>query len=172
MIFTWGKYNYHKNSSYKQNLLLKAMQHTTNVHEMKRLTGIKTVAEVYRTLDKIAIRKEYHVALANQGIDLNTIISGIKDLCVNSNSDQVKLGGYRTLLRSLGLDEYRESDSNPSSNWEEKMKDIVQNEIDNSRNKDDQSIEIKDYEVIAPEAPEEEKEKEKEEKNLGVSLYE
>lgn len=146
------------------------MQHTTDVHEMKRLTGIKTVAEVYRTLDKIAIRKEYHKALALQGIDLHTIIGGIKELCVNSNSDQVKLSGWKVFLRSLGLDEYKEA-SEASKGWEEKIKDIVQNEIDDNKNNNVKQIKTADYEVIVPKAPEEEIEKEKEEKKIGTNLY-
>ena len=169
VIFTWGKYNYHKNSLFKQNLLLKAMQQTTDISKMKRLTGIKSAAEIYRTLDKMAIRKEYHQALSRQGIDLDTIIAGIKNLCVNSDSDNVKLSGLKTLLKSLGLDEYREDASVSPKNWEEKMKDLVQKE-NNVKNTDDVK-EIKDYKVCLPEAPKEELEKRKEEDEEGGNLY-
>ena len=152
------------------------MQQTSNVVQLKRLTGIKTVAEVYRTLDKIAIRKEYHLALERNGIDLDTIIAGIKNLAVNSNSDQVKLSGWRVLLKSLGLDEYRDDTSGTSKSWEEKMKDLTQREVGNQTlgidGSGDNMKKINNYEVTTPKVPIEEKIKREEERKAGVNLYE
>jgi len=153
------------------------MQQTSDVTKMQQLTGIRTVAEVYRTLDKIAMRKDYHQALIRQGIDLDTIIVGIKQLCVNSNSDSVKLSGYKTFLKSLGLDEYKEDNSDTGKNWEEKMRTIVQKEIDSGYGKGDGDVNnniktIDDYEVITPEVPEDEQIKRDNEKEEGVSIYE
>lgn len=172
-------YNYHRANEFKQSLLLKAMTQTTSVKKMKEMTGIKSVAEVYRTLDKIAIRKEYHEALARQGIDLDTIIVGIKDLCENSSSDRVKLAGYQTFLKSIGMDEYKENTTETGKNWEEKMKTIVQGEIDKKEDDEDNKDgdtkeieEVEDYKVIAPVAPKGKKDEHKKEKELGASLYE
>ena len=147
VIFEQGKYNFNRANFYKQNLLLKAMQQTNDIDKMKKLSGIKTTAELYRTLDKISIRKEYHKALVRQGIDLDTIVRGIKDLIDTAKSESVKLSGYKTFLRSLGLDEYKEKEDSSGKDWEEKMREIVQNEINSNNTK-----EIEDYEVKKPKA--------------------
>jgi len=47
-------------------LLLKALKVTQDPTELKKMIGVKTVAEVYRTLDKLSLRKEYHKALAEK----------------------------------------------------------------------------------------------------------
>lgn len=134
------------------------------------MTGIRSEAEIYRTLDKMAIRKEYHEALHRQGISLDTIVSGIKDLCVNSKSDQVKLGGFRVLLRSLGVDEYREDVAPGGKSWEEMMKDFSQKEVDSGSGSDTVK-QIDDYEVITPKVPKDEQAKRDEENTDGANLY-
>lgn len=178
VIFKRSKSNYHGASEFKQNLLLKAMQQTNDVKKMKELTGIKSVAEIYRTLDKLSIRKEYHEALARQGISLDVIVAGIKDICLTSSSDRVKLAGYQVFLKSIGMDEYKENTTETGNNWEEKMKTIVQKEVNDvtDMNDDDKSEalldETQDYKVIAPVVPEGKKEEIEREKKLGESLYE
>jgi len=70
VTFIKGEYNYSRQNDLQQKLLLKAMQVTSDPNELKKMAGLKTVADVYRTLDKLAMRKEYHEALSRQGIDL------------------------------------------------------------------------------------------------------
>lgn len=103
------------------------------------MAGLKTVAEVYRTLDKLAIRKEYHEALLRWDMDLDAIVKGIKKVAETSEEDAVKLNAYKTLLKSLGLDEYKESDVVNKESWE----DLV-------RKKEYKKLEVGDYEVIKP----------------------
>jgi len=165
VIFEKGKYVFHRQNAFQQNLLLKAMQVTTDPKELKKMTGIRTIAEVYRTLDKLAIRKEYHEALARQGLDLDFIVGGIKKLCVESSSDNVRLSGHKTLLKSLGLDEYKENAGDSGKSWEEAVREAAQEEVDI------EAKEVEEYEVIEPTIPEDEKEKRRLEQESGKNLY-
>ena len=128
VVFIKGYYNYHQNNELQQNILLKALQITSNPQELKQMIGVKTVAEVYRTLDKLSIRKEYHQALMRQGLDLDTIVSGIKAEGVSSKNSGVRLKAWTTLLKSVGLDEYKEADSESSKTWEDTLREIVEKE--------------------------------------------
>ena len=59
-----GKTGYYRENSYVQNPLLKALtQGITDPKELRKISGLGKVADVYRTLDKMALRKEYHKAL-------------------------------------------------------------------------------------------------------------
>lgn len=159
------RYNYHQMDRYKQNLLLQAMQVTTDPEQMKKLAGLKTISEVHRTLDKMSMRKDYHQALAEQGLDLRNIVSGIKEISEKGDSDRVRLDGYKTLLKSIGLDEYKESMESTGESWEDLVRQVSQEEIDNNEE------ETEEYEVEKPEIPEEEGKRRDEEYQLGKSLY-
>lgn len=168
IVFVQGDRQYYRQNNYAQNLILKALfEGITDVNELRKLTGMKSAADVYRTLDKLAIRKEYHEALSAGGIDLDYIVNGIKGICDKGQSDSVRLKGYQTLLRSLGLDKYEKMEDTGKS-WEEtllKLTDDVQEE---------QKIidEIGEYEVIAPPVPDSAKKRQKKEKEAAKSLYE
>jgi len=171
VIFIGGQYNYHRQNSFQQNLLLKALQITEDPKELKRLTGLKTVAEVYRTLDKLAIRKEYHEALVRNGIDFDTIISWVKGTADKADDSvgglMVKQRAAQMLMKSLGVDEYRESAEQTGQNWEDILKEKIE---DGSFNKQ-LNTPIK-YEVDIPEMPEEEQKKRELEKKENLSIYE
>ena len=145
------------------------MQITTDPQKLRDLAGLKTVAEVYRTLDKLAIRKEYHEALLRNGLDLDFIVDGIKDLSENSEEDNVRLRGYLALLKSLGLDEYKEKEGDSIKTWEEVIRETAKAE----QEKDTKQIKAAptNYEVIQPKVPEEELKRQAEEKELGKQLY-
>ena len=144
------------------------MQITSDPRKLRDLAGIKTITEVYRTLDKLSIRKEYHEALFRNGIDLNTIVRGIKDLSENSEEDSVRLRGYLSLLKSLGLDEYKEDDPGGKKSWEEVIRETTKGLNDK---KEELDVSVK-YEVTQPLVPNEEKKRQEEEKELGKQLYE
>lgn len=166
VIFIKGNFNsYNSADLFKQNLILKAFTITSDPKKIKELIGVRTIAEVYRTLDKMAIRKEYHEALARKGIDLDTIISGIKNEADNAEESVVRLNAWKTLLKSLGLDEYKENSEDSNRNWEDVMRKMVENRKIKSNDNED-------YDVIEPPIPEEEKEAIKKEKRIGQGLYE
>lgn len=170
VIFEQGKYSFHRQNTYVQNLLLKALSNgITDPQELKKISGLSRVADVYRSLDKLSIRKEYHEALVTNGVDLNFITKGLKDLAENS-TDKIKLGSFNVLLKSIGLDKYEKQEEFGKS-WEEEIikaskvkEDVIDGEIVEG--------EIEDYEVNAPEVPAEELKRQIEEKKLGRELYE
>ena len=167
-MFVKGQYSYHRQNLLQQNLLLKALQITTDPDELKKMIGVKTVAEVYRTLDKIAIRKEYHEALLRHGVDLDTIIKGITSICNDKEeSGAIKLKGWQMLLKSLGLDSYQDISKESKTNWEDVVRDTVK-ELEAPK----KIKKIDDYDVIVPETPAEEKRKQEEEDQMGKDLYE
>jgi len=170
VIFRQGECSFHRQNVLQQNLLLKALQVTTDVNKLKEMAGIKTVAEVYRTLDKLALRKEYHEALTRQGLSLDYILKGIKDICDNEKTSAGdKLKGLQVLLKSLGLSEYKEIEGSQLG-WEEFLLKKIEDENEN-RDEYNKRKEVV-YDVVVPETPEDEKREIEKERSVGESLYE
>lgn len=171
VVFVQGDRNFYRENKYGQNLLIKAMSEgITDVNELKKAAGLKTVAEVYRTLDKISIRKEYHEMLVKNGLDLDTITRGIQAITENvaeKTSDRLK--GYNMILKSLGLDKY-EKDEDGGKNWEELIMEASEKKEKNEETK--LLDEGADYEVITPQTPDAEKKRQADEKEVGKQLYE
>lgn len=169
VIFAKGYYNdYYRQNTLQQGILLKAMMASDNPNDWRKMLGVKTMAQVYRTLDKIIIRKEYHQALGRQGITFDAIIKGIKDIS-NDAAPAVRLKAYQTLLRSLGVERYDDV-SESSKDWEE----LIINASDDSspQSIDGQKFEVEEYVVEQPVVPEGEKEKSDRDKEAGRQLYE
>ena len=143
------------------------MEITQDPKELMKMAGLKTVAEVYRTLDKLSIRKEYHEALLRHNMDLDFIVSGIKGVALTSEEDTVKLNAYKTLLKSLGLEDYKENEAETKENWE----DLIRKNLEENKDEPKKLQEAK-YEVIEPVVPEEEIKRREEDKIIGESLYE
>lgn len=159
-----GRTGYYRENNYVQHIILKALsQGITDPNELRRISGLGKVAEVYRTLDKMALRKEYHIALQNAEIDFDFIVNGIKSLAVTSDSDVVKLSAFQTILKSVGLDKYDKQESAGSS-WEEAI-------MIASEGEEDKTV-IEDYEVNVPEVPEAEMKRREDEKKFADELYE
>jgi len=171
VVFIKGQYNYHRQNTFQQGLLLKALQVTTDPQELRKMAGLKTVAEVYRTLDKLSLRKEYHEALARQGISFDMIISGIRDVCDKADNTSkglsVKLKGLQTLLRSLGVDEYKENIEGTGKSWEDMLVELADKKDDDPKQLN-QPIE---YEVKVPDVPMDAIKKMEEEEESSSGLY-
>lgn len=172
VIFVEGEKKFYSKNGYAQTILLKAMSRgVTDPNELRKMAGLKSAAEVYRTLDKLAIRKEYHNALANQGVTFDKIVAGIKDICENSKTDSVKLSGYQTLLKSLGLDKYEKDDESGKS-WEETIiKAIEEKEKTESESGEIIDVEVEEYEIDKPEIPKSALKRIEEEKKIADELY-
>lgn len=169
-----SKGEFYKNNEYAQNLLLKAMSEgVTDPKELQKAAGLSRVADVYRSLDKLAIRKEYHDALVRNNIDLDYIVQGYKTVIDTTAKDETKLKGLDSLLKSIGLDKY-EKQEEASKNWEEEIMKAADKAVEDNKNMIEGEIvtEHKRYEVNAPQIPKEEMERQKEERRLGRDLYE
>lgn len=165
VIYTTNSFRRGSVQHMEQVILLKALQITTDPKELRKIMGVRAVADVYRTLDKLALRKEYHEALARAGISFDFIVEGIKEIAESGEKDADRLNAFRTLLKSIGLEKYDASDSSSSGTWEEEL-------IKKLDNKDILLEKKEDYEVHVPQIPESAKKiKEEEEKIIG-SIYE
>lgn len=179
IVFIEGDRQFYRENKFAQNILLKALSDgITDINELRKLAGLRSAADVYRTLDKMAIRKEYHAALTRAGLDLDYLVDNIKSIINNTSQDVTKLKAVQTLLRSLGLDRY-EKQEDTGKGWEEavievtekkgKPKEIIEGEFEEK--KEVETTEVADYEVELPPMPEEEKKKQDEENKLGKELY-
>ena len=177
IVFIKGHYDYNRPNFFQQNLLLRSLAKTSDPDELKRMVGIRTKAELFRTLDKLALRKEYHQALQHNGIDLDSIIGNMKKISEDADSStkglSLKLNVEKTFLRSLGLDEYKEAPMEATRTWE----DIVRKQIESAEGKENNQKynnknEYEYYEVEAPEVPENMQKKIDMETEMGKDLYE
>ena len=130
--------------------LLKALRVTQDPKQLASLMGVKKVAEVYRTLDKLALRKEYHGALAKLGIDFEYILRGFKDVIdAPLAKDADRVSALKALLKSVGMDEYKENVDQASGGWEE----VLGQKIEDMKELNERVVIGKDYEVIVPTMP-------------------
>ena len=166
-VFANQTNKFYRNNIFQQNLLLKALQHTDKIEDLKKIAEFHSKAEVLRTLDKLAIRKEFHNALVNNNLDLNTITVKLKELC-DDPSGKIKLGTVSLLLKSLGLDKYEVGEQG-TKNWEELLLEIYEKEK-TTKKIGAQVIEGK-YEVKTPKIPQEVIDKKKETSELEKSIY-
>ena len=149
VVFVQGRYAYNAQNTSQQIMLLKALKITQDPNKLKELIGVKTVADVYRTLDKIAMRKEYHSALAKSGITFDYVVKNIKkEIDNSSNKPSDRLAGLNMILKSIGLDKYDDTVIG-GGNWEEILLKIKKDKEEEAK-----VIETVEYEVIPPTMPE------------------
>lgn len=148
VIFVQGRYPYNTQNTTQQIMLVNALKITQDPKKLKELIGVKTVAEVYRTLDKIAMRKEYHNALAKAGITFDYVVGNLKEVIDTAAKDSDKLEGIKVVLKSIGLDKYEETATGGGS-WEEAL--LKLNSANEEQGNKKETIE---YKVIEPSMPE------------------
>ena len=106
IVYTNSPFRRHARQHMEQVMLLKALQVTQDPEKLKVMMGFTRVADVYRTLDKLSIRKEYHEALSRVGLSLDFIVEGIRSIAETGEKDADRLNAYKTILKSLGLERY------------------------------------------------------------------
>jgi len=173
VTFVKGGYGstYYSANLAKQNLLLKAMAVSSDPKDWKMAIGAKHMAEVYRTLDKLSIRKEYHQALVRQGISLDFIIGGVKKIAENAK-DKTALAAFQTLLKSVGMDKY-EDVAAATRGWEDLILDAEKkaHEAEEKGLEKPEAIESSEYTVVEPKIPQEVLDKQESEQELADQLY-
>lgn len=164
-----GKYRHNASQKPEQIILLQALQVTQDPKKLRQLMGVKTVADVYRTLDKMSIRKEYHEALSRAGFSLDKVVKGIALIAETSEKDDTRLKAYQTILKSIGLDKYDSGDTPTGGTWEEELL----KSVDASKEKTPElsSPLEADYEVAEVQVPEKMKKLREEEDELTKSIY-
>lgn len=173
VVYTTSYFKKGAPNKIQQNLLLKAMQVTSDPHELKKMIGVRTVAEVYRTLDKLAIRKEYHEALARNGVSLDYIISGLKYVADTAEKDGDKIKAFQTFLKSLGMDKYEAVDNTGGGTWEETLLKAIEQEKSQKPEALPAGVveDEEDYDVVQPEIPASVKKMQEETEELTRSIY-
>jgi len=167
IIFVQGQKPNYSPNYYAQTILLKALSSgVTDPTKLRKLAGMKTVAEVYRTLDKLAIRREYHAALAHNEIDFDYIVRGIKKIAEGAKYDATKLEALKTILKSLGLEKY-EQEGESSKSWEEAITKAIE-----EKGLPNDTKQLEDYEVNVPQIPQSILDTQKKDKEFGKSIYE
>lgn len=180
VVYTTSYYKKGAPNKIQQNILLKAMQVTSDPKKLKDMIGVRTVAEVYRTLDKLAIRKEYHEALVRNGVSLDWIIDGIKNIAMSGYKDGDRIKALQIFLKSLGMDKYEAIDGSSGGTWEETLLKAIQEEKESTTQNllsDVNSTEVTeeeedlDYDVVHPAIPDEIKKKQDETIELTKDIY-
>jgi len=170
VVYTSNSFNRGSQEKTKQIVLLKAMQITQDPKELRKMIGVKTVADVYRTLDKMAMRKEYHEALARTGISFDYIVEGMKKIADDGEKDGDRLKALTTMLKSLGLEKYDSADSPAGGSWEEELIKTLEKEKQGLLEGEKVVAQL-EYEVTEPELPDSVKKLRKEEEDLTDSVY-
>lgn len=170
IVYTSNYFKSGAQNTTQQMFLLKALQVTQDPQKLRQMMGVKSVAEVYRTLDKLAMRKEYHEALAAAGISFDYIVQGIKGIAEDGFKDSDKLKAYQTLLKSVGMDTYKEDSTAITGTWEE----VLLKKIEEDKKTPTQAAlpAPAQYEVKLPVVPDSVKKAQEDEREMTSSIYE
>ena len=168
VTFISGKYNYyHGHDTFKELSLLKAMRITSDPKVLMQMTGIKKMADLTRTIDKISSRKEYNHALRSLGMDFDWIAKGFKKEAEFGEKSGDRIKALQIILKSLGMDKYEDLPTDTGT-WE----DMVLKASEKKENLLEAPKEVEVYEVNVPETPEAMKEMREKENRQGQSIYE
>lgn len=167
VTFVSGKYSHNRQNTSQQVMLLNALRITQDPRELRKMIGVKRIADVYRTLDKMALRKEYHEALARNGIDFDLVLDTLKREMVSGDKSADRLSAAKTIMKSLGVDKYEDS-AISGGGWEEELMKVQEQQPAKAITNDTEQL----YEVKQPSIPESVLREKKKEKDLGKSLYE
>jgi len=170
VVYTTNYFKRGTQNTTQQMFLLKALQVTQDPKKLKEMIGVKTVAEVYRTLDKLAMRREYHESLARHGISFDFIVNGLKDLAVGAFKDGDKLKAYQTLLKSIGMDTYDGEATGATGTWEELLLKKMEEEKSLPAGTSE-PVEVEEYIVNAPIIPDSVKKSQEEEDEVLSTIY-
>jgi len=168
VTFVSGRYQHNAQNTTQQIMLLNALKITQDPKKLREMIGVRTVADVFRTLDKIAMRKEYHRALDKQGISFDYVVEKLKAEIDHGFKSADKLKAIGMLMKSIGIDKYEESSVGGGS-WEDAL---IKASETNTLPQNRESETIADYEVKVPELPASMKDIKDKEKRSGQSLYE
>ena len=166
-VFVSGEYGRAKESATRQLQFLKAMNIAQDPKRFKQIIRARAAVDVFRTLDKIALRKEWMAALERNELDLDSVLQVLKNEMTDPDakgSDRIRAA--QIIIKSLGLDKYEDS-SISGGTWEDEIVKIA-----------DQGLKtispgiVPEYEVTQPVIPESVKKQRKEQNDLGRALYE
>lgn len=148
VVFVEGNYGYNAQNTTQQLMLLNALKITQDPKKLKDLIGVRTVAEVFRTLDKIQMRKEYHSALAKHGLTFDYIVKNVKKEIDTAEKSADRLAGLGMILKSIGLEKYDET-ALGGGGWEDALIKVSEDAQEKG-----EKIKVAEYNVVEPPMPE------------------
>lgn len=164
VIFVTGAYGQTQQNVSQQLMLLRALKVAEDPKKFKQIIRARAAADVFRTLDKIALRKEWHAALERKGVDLDIIIDVLKQEMLTGEKSSDRLNAAKILIKSLGLDKYEDSAISGGS-WEDEILRVAEGG-------NEELPAGQEYEVDEPPVPESVRKQREEQTELGKSLYE
>lgn len=172
IVFVSGAYGQVKETVSQQLSLLRALNIAQDPNKFKHIIRARAAVDVFRTLDKVALRKEYHAALDRHGLNFDAVLLVLK----KEMNDPDARGGDRIkaaqiILKSLGLDKYEDSAISGGS-WEDEIIKAAEKGVEKKFGDVVDISEIAEYEVEKPQIPDSVKKQRKEQEELGKSLYE
>lgn len=169
VVYTQSYFKRGTQNTAQQMFLLKALQITQDPKKLRDMIGVKSVAQVYSTLDKLVMRKEYHKALSNAGISFDYIVKGLKGIADEGFKDSDKLKALQTLLKSVGMEKYDTDAEGVGGSWEDELMRSI--EAGKKDAKPQLAAPIQ-YEVKTPEIPESARKIQEDEDEMTSSIYE
>lgn len=166
-VFVSGEYGAVQKGATRQLQFLKAMNIAQDPKRFRQIIRARAAVDVFRTLDKIALRKEWMAALERNQLDLDSILQVLKQEMYDPDargSDRIKAA--QIILKSLGLEKYEDA-SISGGTWEDEIVKIADQGL-----KQISPGAVPEYEVKQPEIPESVKKQRKEQNDLGRALYE
>lgn len=159
-----------KSNIRKENRLLKGIViHPDNMRAAAKFAGIRTMADAYRTLDRLSLRKDYQQTLATHGVDMNFIVTELKGLAIGADLDSTRLKAIQVFLKSLGLDSYGKEEEG-ATGWEKTVGDLIKKE--NRQTASELLAAQVPYAVNRPVIPDSVIGERQKEDRLGKELYE
>lgn len=168
IVFVSGSYGQTQKNVSQQLMFLRALNVAEDPKKFKQIIRARAAVDVFRTLDKIALRKEYHNALDRLGLNFDLVLSTLKNEMLDKKakgSDRIRAA--QIILKSLGLDKYEDTSISGGS-WEDEIIRAAERGVDSKLIAE----KVLEYEVDKPEVPESVKKQHKEQEELGRSLYE
>ena len=120
----------------------------------------------------MALRKEYHKALAAQGLTFDKIVGVIGQEMYEGEKSADRLNAAKTLLKSLGMEKYDNEMIGGGGNWEDLILEAAEKNAGGDQNEVLELGDYDDYAVDTPAIPAEVKIIKDDELEVGKGLYE
>lgn len=165
IVFVSGNYAQTKTNLSQQLMLMRALKVAEDPKKFKQVIRARAAVDIFRTLDKISIRKEWHSALARNGIDFDAVLGVLKKEMYEGDKSSDRIAAAKIIIKSMGLDKYEDSSISGGS-WEDEIMKTAEKGLEMKE------LPGQEYEVEHPVIPESVKKQREEQNRLGKSLYE
>jgi hypothetical protein len=121
VVVQGNRENSRKERSYESaaDLVLRGIQQgVTDPEDLKKMASIRSSAELFVTMDKLAMRKEYHAALAKHGLSIDALVAGIAEHAFDMRDRKMAFEAKKFILKTLSLDRFA-NESTGAKGWQD-----------------------------------------------------